>query len=408
MFEAREGSAQTESLPGLYFLGVLAALTFLGPLSMHFFLPALPASRVQFGVAESTAQLTVSLPLFTMAFLTLVYGSLSDRLGRRSVVIAGILLFTLGSVLAALSTTVWMLIAARLVQAAGGASGLVLARIIARDVYGTDRLVRAMAYLHMAYALAPMVAPPLGGLLVDVSGWRWVMAASAAAGTAILALTVFAVHETHRPAPRNAPRRSVLADYVSLFRNSRFSAFVFQACGTSGVFFAMATGAAFLMQESLDRPASEYGLYFIAFPAGYILGNFVSSRLGGRVALELMVLLGGSIVFVGVAVQAGLILSGTLTPLVIFGPGFVVTFAQGISLPNGQAGMFREAGSLAGTGAGIAMFLQLFSAAAFTQLLGVLADGTGIPLVITVSIAAILSFAPAVLAFILRRPPAGP
>ena len=121
-----------------------------------------------------------------------------------------------------------------------------------------------------------------------------------------------------------------------------------------------------------------------------------------------MVLLGGSIVFVGVAVQAGLILSGTLTPLVIFGPGFVVTFAQGISLPNGQAGMFREAGNLAGTGAGIAMFLQLFSAAAFIQLLGVLADGTGIPLVITVSIAAILSFAPAVLAFILRRPPAGP
>jgi hypothetical protein len=119
----------------------------------------------------------------------------------------------------------------------------------------------------------------------------------------------------------------------------------------------LATGAAFLVREPLGRPASEYGLYFMAFPAGYILGNFVSSRLGGRVAIEPMVLIGGSVAFVAVAVaaQASLILSGTLTTLVIFGPGFVITFAQGISLPNGQAGMSREAGNLAGTGAGIAM-----------------------------------------------------
>lgn len=404
--EAREIGVpgRAEKSPGLFFLVVLAMLTFIGPLSLHFFFPALPIIKAQFGISDSVAQLTVTLPMFVMALLTLVYGSVSDRLGRRAVLFVGLGLFTAGGVLAAVSGSISMLIAARLVQAAGGACGLVLARTIARDVYGTDRLVRAMAYLQMAYALAPMVAPPLGGFLVDVSGWRAVMAVASGAGGVILVLCFFAVHETHRPGPGTGARRSLVAEYISLFGNLRFSAFVFQACGTSGVFFAMATGAAFLMSEYLNRPAAEYGLYFTLFPAGYILGNFISSRLSNRVAIEPMVLIGGTLVLVAVAAQAGLIVAGLLTPLVIFIPGFVVTLAQGFSLPNGQTGAFREAGALAGTGAGIGVFLQMAGAGAFSQMLGQLADGTPIPMVIAVCSAALLSFAAAVLAFTLRRP----
>ena len=403
--EAREVgvSVRPEKSPGLSFLAVLAMLTFIGPLSLHFFFPALPTIKAEFGVGQSIAQLAVTLPMFAMALLTLVYGSVSDRLGRRAVLFAGLALFIAGGALAAVSGSVWTLIAARLVQAAGGACGLVLARTIARDVYGTDRLVRAMAYLQMAYALAPMAALPLGGLLVDIYGWRAVMAAAAGAGFVILTLTFLAMHETHRPAPAKSVRRSVVADYVSLLGNLRFSAFVFQSCGVSGAFFAMATGAAFLMGEYLNRPAAEYGLYFMAFPAGYILGNFISSRLSNRVAIEPMVLVGGTLVLLAVAGQAGLILWGRLTPAVIFIPGFVVTLAQGFSLPNGQTGAFREAGALAGTGAGIGVFLQMFSAGAFSQMLGLLADGTPVPMVIAVSSAALLSFAAAVLAFMLRR-----
>ncbi len=396
-------AARRGGQPDRLFLAILAALTFIGPLSLHFFFPALPTIKTRFGVDAATAQLTVSLPMLAMAAMTLAYGSLSDRLGRRTMVLSGTALFALGGAGAALANSIETLLLWRLLQSAGGACGLVLARTIARDVYGTDQLVRAIAYLQAAYATAPMIAPPLGGFLVDVSGWRAVMAVSAAAGVAILILCHATLHETRPPESRAAVGRSVVGDYAALFGNLRFSAFVFQSCGMSGVFFAMATGGAFLMRELLGRSAAEYGLYFMAFPAGYILGNLVSGRLGNRVRVEAMVLAGGALVAVAAAGQAGLILAGALTPLVIFLPGFVITFGQGISLPNAQTGALREAGALAGTGAGIGVFLQMCGASLFSQLYGELADGTPIPMVIASSAAAALSLGAALLVFVLRR-----
>ena len=123
-----------DRMPGMGFVLVLASIAFVAPLSLHLFFPAIPAVRTAVAVDDATAQLTMSLPLLTMALLTLVYGSLSDRMGRRRVLLAGILLFCLGGALSAAAESVWLLIAGRLVQAAGGACGIALTRAIARDV----------------------------------------------------------------------------------------------------------------------------------------------------------------------------------------------------------------------------------------------------------------------------------
>jgi DHA1 family bicyclomycin/chloramphenicol resistance-like MFS transporter len=402
--------------PGWRFLLVLAAVTFVGPLSLHMFFPAVPKMGAAFGVSEAIAQLTVSLPLLVMGLLTLVYGSLSDRLGRRNVLLSGLALFTVGGGIVALADTIWLLLIGRFVQAAGGACGLALARAIARDVYGADRLVKAIAYLTMAYALGPMVAVPIGGHLVHLFGWRSVVFVAAGAGGLLMLVAFLVIGETNprelREKANEGPQTSVVRDYLILFSNLRFTAYVVQAGASSGAFFVMATGASFLMIDYLKLPASDFGLYFPLFPIGYLAGNFVASRLSGRVNVDVMVLASAILVAVAVAGQA-LVFQVHISPLAIFLPGTLATFAGGLGLSYAQAGAMEIAGRRAGTAAGIGVFLQMMCGAAFTQMFGLLADGTPGPFLTTTLIVGALGLTMGCIPILLTRRarrtlPAGP
>jgi len=382
---------------------VLAGITLLGPLVIHMFFPALPAVKLAFNASENQVGLTSSIPLFTMALFTLAYGSLSDRYGRRPVLLAGLLLFVFGSELSALAESIWTLIAGRFLQAAGGACGMALARAIARDVYGSDRIVKVLAYLLMAYAMGPMVAPPIGGFLADQFGWRSVLVFASGVGIAITGLAYFVISETHPRRQESTSRLSLLSGYGRLFKDINFTSYVLQSGFCSGAFFSMAAAAAFLMTDYLGRPPTEFGLYFLFFPFGYWIGNFISSRLSGRAAIDVMVFAGSTILILNALVLATLMVFGIVTPLTIFIPGFLLTFAQGVALPNAQAGALSVSRELAGTAAGIGTFMQFFWAAVFTQLYSILDDGTPIPMVITVSIAASLSFAAGAVPFLRAR-----
>jgi DHA1 family bicyclomycin/chloramphenicol resistance-like MFS transporter len=388
---------------GPLFVSVLAGITLMGPLVIHMFFPALPAVKADFGASEFEVGLASSVPLFTMALATLAYGSLSDRYGRRPVLLAGLLLFVFGSELSALAQSVWTLIAGRFLQAAGGACGMALSRAIARDVFGSDRLVKVLAYLLMAYAMGPMVAPPVGGYLADAYGWRSLLAFASGVGIIVTGLVYFVISETHRRQDRTG-RHSVFAGYGRLLRDANFTAYVLQSGFCSGSFFSMAAAAAFLMTDYLGRPASEYGVYFLFFPFGYWIGNFISSRLSGRVAIDVMVFAGSTVLIMTALTLAALMVSGHINPLTIFIPGFMLTFSQGLALPNAQAGALSVDRDLAGTAAGIGTFAQFFWAAVFTQLYSWLDDGTPMPMVITVSLGACLSFAAGAIPFLRAQP----
>ncbi|HLI21209.1 MAG TPA: MFS transporter, partial [Stellaceae bacterium] len=158
--------------PSTAFAIALGAITLIGPLAIHLFLPVMPAVKSAFAISDALVELTFSVTLFTMAIVTLFYGSLSDRYGRRPVLLGGLALFVLGSGLSLAASSVAVLIAGRVIQAIGAGCGLTLSRAIARDAYGPEVLVKAIAYLTMAYTIGPMIAPPLGGALMDVLGWR--------------------------------------------------------------------------------------------------------------------------------------------------------------------------------------------------------------------------------------------
>ena len=393
----------TERHPGPAFAVVLGAITLIGPLTIHLFLPALPEVKLEFGASDALVQLTFSIVLVVMAVVTPIYGSLSDRYGRRPILLGGFVLFLIGSLISALAPTLSVLLVGRLIQAVGAACGTTLARAIARDTYGPAALVTAIAYLTMAYTLGPMISPTVGGLLIDHFGWRSEFWFALGAGTLIVIAAFFVVRETHPKETRIAPTRSIFRDYGALLANLRFLAFVTQSGFMSVSFFAIAASSPFLMKDLLGRSATEFGLYFMCFPLGYCLGNLASTRISTRVGLERMVMLGALLNLVIVAAQTGYILAGHLSPALLFVPGGLMSFAQGLSLPNAQAGAIRVAPNLAGTAAGLGVFVQFFLSAIAAEACGVFADGTPMPMIAISTIGAILAVGSAALLYLPRK-----
>jgi MFS transporter, DHA1 family, multidrug resistance protein len=388
---------------GPLFAVALASISFISPLSVHLFMPVIPAVKAALGLSDALAQLTFSIALFTMAFATLVYGSLSDSLGRRPVLLAGLCLFLAGSAISAAANSVLTLLAGRLVQAIGAGCGITLVRAIAQDVYGRERLVKAIAYLTMAYTIGPMIAPLVGGILIDAFGWRSVFGFAVVAGGAITLIAYAVVPESRPPSAANRTAGNLLRNYLDLFRHLRFTAFVLQTGFCTGAFLVAATAASGLMKETLHRPSTEFGIYFLLFPLGFLSGNFITSRIGNRVAGETMVLVGSALSFAAVVGQSSLLLSGHVTPLTLFVPGYFITMAQGVSLSYAQAGAMATNPKLAGTAAGIGVFVQNFVGAAFAQLYGLIADGTPGPMAGTAALSAMLGVVAATLPFVMAR-----
>jgi DHA1 family bicyclomycin/chloramphenicol resistance-like MFS transporter len=367
-------------MPSRIFALCLAGIVLIGPLAVHLFLPAIPAVKAEFQLSEALAQLTFSIGILALAISTLAYGTLSDRYGRRPVLLGGLALFLTGCAILATASSFAMLLIGRVVQAVGAGCAMTLVRSIARDAYGQAQLARAIAYLTMFYTLGPMISPVVGGLLIDHYGWRAAFVFALALGALVATGAWLVLHETHRGSTGRLDPVTVLRSYVDPFRNPLFAAYVLQTGFSTGVFYTLVAASAVIMKEHLGRPAAEYGLYFLVFPIGFLLGNVLSTRLIPRVSGEALVLAGSLLVIVFTALQAALLVAGHVNPLTLFLPGFALTFAQGVALPSAQSGAIALVPSSIGTAAGIGVFTQQVIGAAMAQLYGVLASGSMVPL----------------------------
>ena len=364
----------------LYFI-VLVAATAIGPMSLHIYLPSLPAIQHYFAVSAGVAQLGFSLSLAAIAIATLAYGPLSDRYGRRPVLLVGLGLFLFGSAMCALAPSIGVLNIGRLLQAAGGAAGMTLTRAIVRDLYGREKAASVIGYLMVGMVLAPMFSPAIGGVLNDVFNWRANFAFVTLVGMIVTAAVFVRLQETNTKPASFEGVRAMLASFGYLIRKPMFRGFTFHGAFSIAMFFSILAGAPYVVVTVMGRPATEYGLYFIILPFAFMVGSLVAARISQRVGIERMVIGGATIAFIGSLLVLMSLAVWEWTPLALFAPAGLAAFGNGLSLPSSQAGALSVEPRLAGTASGLSGFLQMATAAAAAQIVGMIQNGTPYPTV---------------------------
>jgi DHA1 family bicyclomycin/chloramphenicol resistance-like MFS transporter len=267
----------------------LIVLTGLGALSMNIFLPSLPAMTEHFATDYRLMQLSVALYLAVNAVLQIVVGPVSDRYGRRPVLLWAIAIFLIATLGCILAPTVEVFLAFRMLQAVVVA-GLVLGRAVVRDMYPADQAASQIGYVTMGMAVVPMIGPAIGGVLDETLGWQanfWMLAIL---GALVLALIWRDLGET--AARGSASFAEQFGEYPELFRSRRFWGYCSAAAFASGAFFAYLGGAPYVGSEVFGLSAGEVGLYFGAPALGYFFGNWISGRYSTRVGINGMILWG--------------------------------------------------------------------------------------------------------------------
>lgn len=352
--------AQLEDRVRLHRLILLLAQLAFGLLAMTVCLPSMQQWDRIFGVDQAAVQLTFSGYVLTYGGLQLIYGPLSDRLGRRRILLFGLVLSLLGSLLAALAPNLPALVAARAVQGAGAAAGMVIGRAMVQDLFEGPQRTRVMAYVSMTLGLCPPLATLIGGQLHVRWGWPanfWLMAVLAAALLLATRRVLPPSAEAPRPAAGHAPARrhwlrEMARAYARLAREPGFAAHVAILSLTTATFYAFLGGAPVVLR-SLGIGPQTLGLYIMCVPLCYIAGSFTTSRLAPRWGDRRMMRLGQAITLAGIGIMLLLGLAGWHSALAFALPLTLLGLGHGLLVAPTLAGTVGMLPALAGTAAAV-------------------------------------------------------
>jgi MFS transporter, DHA1 family, multidrug resistance protein len=387
-------------------LGVLlTAVVGVGALSIDMFLPSLPTMTAVFGSDAMTAQLTVTLFLAGFAVAQLIFGPLSDRLGRRRVLIGGLALYTVAGLGCAAAPSMGLLVLARVVQALGAGSGPVVARAIVRDLYEQQRAARMLAAMGTAQAVTPILAPIIGGWVHVLAGWRAVFFVLTGFGVlfSLGALVVVPETNVHVGADRRRADDGQ-SRLLTLATDRTFVAYVLVLALSFSGQFAFIAGSSFALITVLGVSPTVYGFCFGSVALGLMVGNFVSVHLTARVGIDGMIRGGTALAAVAATLMAGLAWLGVATVPTVIVPMFAVAAGLGLVMPNAMAGAIGPFPRMAGLASAVLGFVQMTGSALYAIAVGHLYDGTLRPMTTAVATATLASLA----AFRLlnrRRPP---
>jgi DHA1 family bicyclomycin/chloramphenicol resistance-like MFS transporter len=366
-------------------VALLAAVTAIGPFSLQALSPALPAIATGFDVSSAVAQLMLSLSLVAMAVSTLIWGPVSDRLGRRPVMVAGLVLAGFGSVLAALAPDLWIAILGRLMQAGGAVAGMVLARAVAQDLYGKGRSAAVIGQITAAMVVAPMIAPALSGLIVETVGWRGIFGLTALAALVLAVWARAKLPETVLRGRREHPRE-ILRAFGQIGRVRTFWAHaVFGACSMAGFLFFVGA-APYVMEATYHARPSVYGLFFVPLAATYMLANVACGRMTSRYGGRRMIIFGGGLTIAAMVTGLAVMGAGVFNPLALMVPALFHSIGAGLSVPNSIAGAVGSAPNRAGAASGLLGFIQFLTAAVTTQIAGFLPHDVAAPVLIGMTV----------------------
>jgi DHA1 family bicyclomycin/chloramphenicol resistance-like MFS transporter len=368
-----------ETPPHVVTLVVLAGI---GAINMNMLLPSLPSLAAHYDAEYGVVALAVSAYLAVTAVLQLFLGPLSDRYGRRPVVLGSLVVFLIATVGCLFAPTVGSFLAFRMVQAAV-ASGMVLSRAIVRDMVPANQAASMIGYVTMGMSLMPMVAPMLGGYLDETYGWQAVFVVTFALGLVTLWLMWVDLGETN--AQQSESFLAQFRSYPELARSRRFWGYALTASLASGAFFAFLGGGPWVASEVLGMSPSELGFYFGFIALGYMAGNYLSGRFAAQMGLNRMMLIGGLVATAGMLLAIGLFAVGLQSPISFFGAILFVGLGNGLLLPSANAGIVSVRPHLAGSASGLGGALMIGGGAALASATGaMLTPATGAwPLLLT-------------------------
>ncbi len=361
-------SAGTAAKPRAPF-GILISMAAIGPLAMNMLVPSMPGLQTTFQASSGVVQMTLTVYLAGLAVCQMVYGPLSDRYGRRPMLLAGLALFVAASIACALATSVEMLIVARGIQAIGGSAGMILSRAIVRDLFSREQSASVLGYITMAWVLAPMISPLIGGLLDQWYSFRAGFVVLAGIGSLVFLAVFVRLKETNLSLQPDA-RLIRTRLYANLLQNSAFRGYAATLSFGSAVFFCYLAIAPFIMVTVRGYSPVDYGIWFMSSAFGYMAGNFIAGRYSVRIGTNRMIRIGNMLTLAGAMILLGFALSGFFHPATLFLPMALCAFGNGIMIPNALSAAISVDPKNIGSGAGLAGFLQIALGALTSQGVG--------------------------------------
>jgi len=356
---------------------LLVAMTACGTLGMHIIIPALPATADAMGMSIGTAQLTITLYLVGLATGQLLYGPVSDRFGRRPVLLAGLGLFTLASVVTAMAPNPALMIVARVVQSLGGCSGLVLGRAAVRDGATADKAAGQLALLTLVMSMVPAIAPAIGGYVTAWFGWRASFVLLAAFGGTTFLLCLLRMPETMREPGRGS--RGLLTAYIRLLGSSRFRGYAIGGACSTTAFYGFMSASPFIFERLLHQPPERIGIYYLFLMAGVAAGSLAANRLAGRLSVPSALRIANALGIVGASLFVLADVTDRLTVLTVVAPVSLFMVGAGMASPFALAGSVSVNPTMIGAASGLYGFVQMGYGMVCTLLVGTWHPGSVYP-----------------------------
>jgi DHA1 family bicyclomycin/chloramphenicol resistance-like MFS transporter len=384
---------------------LLALLTAVGPMSVDLYLPSLPQIGRVFDAAVPQVQLTLSGYLLCFAVGQIVYGPISDHVGRKPVLLTALCLYVAVCLGCVLATSIEMLIALRCLQALGVAGAPVLARAMVRDLYDGVRAGRELARMGTIMALAPVVAPSVGGLLQAAFGWRAAFLAMAALGLCLILLVTRFLPETmNRPAIGTLSLSSIVRSYGIFIRHRSYRVYLTIVVASYGGLFAWISGSSFVLQDLYGLSPFFFGLIFAVATLGYGAGTLIAARLVGRIGIDRTIVCGGGALAAGGLAMAAAVAMGVTSPFALVVPMSLYLCGLGLAMPQSMAGALTPFPQRAGAASSLLGFLQQAVASSIGIVVGQLLGKSALPLALVIATMGCLALALALVKLSMRDP----
>jgi DHA1 family bicyclomycin/chloramphenicol resistance-like MFS transporter len=333
------------------YVALLVALGSFGSLTMSIYTPVMPSVGADLGAGSDSVKLTLTTYMLGFAIGQLFYGPLSDRYGRRPVLLVGVSFFIATTFACSLAPSIGSLIGLRVLQGLGAASGAVLSRALTRDAYSAHEMPVVMSWISLGMNISPSIGPTLGGFLGEWLSWRATFWFVGGFGLVLLLVSSLGLAETNRHRSAQVDLASLLRGSGEMLRDRHFLGYVLTLGFAMAINFGMLAGAPFILQDRLGFSPQEFGLISLLSIGGFTAGTFTNNRLVGRVAATAIMSVAGWFHVFALVVMGTLSLSGVVAWWAIIGPHMVLSFGSGMIMPNSNAGALGLFPRLAGTAA---------------------------------------------------------